>query len=207
MWRWRRCLETARIWSTTATAGWPAQSKGTKRGGLARGEEESGTTTTVRRRWLTTLAPTTRQRRVLPICGPVAQTSPRRGVMPGLLDVGRESVEVLLDGDEVLILVGKIAGLSQMAVAFGELAGEGLGQIAGAVVRADGSERLLATDGHGWWAIPSTTCPSCTATSGRKKSRWRISSRPCTSGAGTIGRAGVVAVRRLRCERNPAGVP
>jgi hypothetical protein len=62
--------------------------------------------------------------------------------MPGLLDVGREGVEVLLDGDEVGILVSKITGVCQLAVAFGELPDEGLGQIAGTVMRADAASEL-----------------------------------------------------------------
>ena len=113
----RRCrnrsLETARIWSGTATAGRPAHLDWNQEGGLGCGEVESGTTTTVLRCWLRTFVVSTRQGRVFLIFDPrtgsswTHQTSPRlgpcmgppsglrRGVGPRLGDLAGDGVEIL----------------------------------------------------------------------------------------------------------------
>src|SRR3989338_8983840 len=129
----------------------PAQSMGTRRGGLACREVESGMTTTVRRRWLTMLVVSTRQGRVFlsseptvgsrrthqtsPSMGPRwrPRSGPRRGPGPRLRDFTREGVEFIFNGPHLGIVVGDFAGPDKLAVPFGQLLGKGLRQVARAL--------------------------------------------------------------------------
>ena len=85
----RRCFATARIWSITATTGFPAHVTGTRSGGRAWGEDERGTTTTVRLRSLRIFVVSIRHGRVFPNSEPwpgpslTHQTSPRWGTYQG----------------------------------------------------------------------------------------------------------------------------
>lgn len=87
-------------------------------GGLDCGELESGTTTTVRLRSLIKSLESTRHGRVLLISEPSVglsrthQTSPRRGVIPWLGDIGRNGIEFPLDQQNVRILVGDITSMN-----------------------------------------------------------------------------------------------
>src|SRR3990172_2955806 len=119
----------------------PPHSRGTRRGGAACREVESGTTTTVRRRSLTILVVSTRQGRVFLISEPTVgsrrthQTSPRLGPRPGsaprLDDFPGEGVEFIFNGPYLWIVVCDFAGPPKLALPLGQFLGKGLRQIAG----------------------------------------------------------------------------
>src|SRR5271170_3066262 len=127
----------------TATAGRPEQVTFTSTGGAARGDELSGTITTVRRRSLSTLLPITRHGRVLLISDPTVgsrlahQISPRRGIFPRFRHSIGKSVEFQLDFSHLGILICHFAGANQPPIAFGELVGQRIGDIARTVPSRD----------------------------------------------------------------------
>ncbi len=151
-------MATARIWSVTATAGRPAQSIGTRRGGLGCGEVESGTTITVLRCWLRTLVVSTRQGRVFLISAPrtgsswTHQTSPRwgprwgpcsglrRGVGPRLGDLAGDGVEFFFNGTHLGIPVGNFTRPEELAITTGQLIAHGLRYVPGTLTRRDSPE-------------------------------------------------------------------
>ena len=127
---------------------------GTRRGGLACGEVESGMTTTVLRRRFTKLLESTRHGRVLPISEPSVgsrrthQTSPRSGALAGtpglgprLRDFVREGVELFFNGSDLGISIGDFTRLDQPALAFGELLGQRLSHVARPVARRNSLEK------------------------------------------------------------------
>src|SRR5438445_7238399 len=91
----------------TATAGRPPHSTGISSGGLAWRELDKGITTAVLRRSFRMLLVSTMHGRILRISDPAVgsrhthQTSPRRGIRPGLRHLILHHVKVLLDGSNL----------------------------------------------------------------------------------------------------------
>src|SRR5271157_164087 len=159
MWRVSRSLATARIWSTTATTRRPEQTTGTNNGGAACGALDRGTTTTVRRRSLSTLVPTTKQGLVFLISDPrvgssrTHQTSPRRGVIPGLRRFALQPFKFLFNGPHLTAAIGHFRRASQHAVTFPQTSGEGFGDVSRAFAGRDTLDKLSRqgsgqTEGH-----------------------------------------------------------
>lgn len=143
-----RSLDTARIWSVTATTSRPPHRTGTKRGGLNCGELESGTTTTVRRRWLSTSLESIKQGLVLAISDPSVessrthQISPRLANILPLLNPSVLAHPLPLDGENIRVLVGNFAGLNHPFFAFTEFRHARIGDVPGSVTRGNAPQEL-----------------------------------------------------------------
>src|ERR1017187_4728530 len=156
-----RSLETARIWSVTATTSRPPNRTGTRRGGLAWGEVDSGMMTTLLRRSLTISLERIKQGLVFAISDPnvgssrTHQTSPRRGNVPRLPDpisLVHHRVPILLDGEGIGGVIGGFASPDHSLLAFTEFGGDCLSDIAGPVPGGNPTQELrsqILRDGEG----------------------------------------------------------
>lgn len=107
--------------------------------------------TTVLRCWFTTLLLITTQGRVLLISEPTVgsrfthQISPRLCIFPGFRHCIAKTVEIALDFSHISILICDFAGLDEPSLPFGQLVGDGIGDIAGTVAAGTRRVKLFAS--------------------------------------------------------------